>query len=131
MLKKYKPNGEIEFSPVYFNSWTKAVINNRFKLEYSFQEVSYIIDAGINEGSRWIVETTKSQYIKISTYRHLSGNSYIDLPIELKHPKKGVINIKNKDQKYFSWCHVRHINPSIDHLGKIKNIDKKIVQIYD
>ena len=53
------------------------------------------------------------------------------MPIELKHPKKGVINIKNKDQKYFSWCHVRHINPSIDHLGKIKNIDKKIVQRLD
>ena len=24
MLKKYKPNGEIEFRPVYFNSTTKT-----------------------------------------------------------------------------------------------------------
>ena len=37
LLKKYKPNEEIEFAPVYFNSWTKTVINNRFKLEDSFQ----------------------------------------------------------------------------------------------
>ena len=27
VLKKYKPNGEIEFTPVYFNSATKTVIN--------------------------------------------------------------------------------------------------------
>ena len=39
MLKKYKLNGEIEFAPVYFNSLTKTVINYRFKLENSFQEI--------------------------------------------------------------------------------------------
>ena len=27
LLKKYKPNEEIEFTPVYFNSSTKTVIN--------------------------------------------------------------------------------------------------------
>ena len=50
-IKRYKPNGEIEFAPVYFNSWTKTVIDNRFKLEDSFQEMLYMIDAWINEGS--------------------------------------------------------------------------------
>ena len=39
LLKKYKLNGEIEFAPVYFNSVTKTVINYRFKLENSFQEI--------------------------------------------------------------------------------------------
>ena len=29
MLEKYRPNGEIEFRPVYFNSTTKTVINHR------------------------------------------------------------------------------------------------------
>ena len=51
----------------------------------------------------------------ISTYGPLLGNSYIDLPIELKSLKNGLINIKNKDQKCFLWCHVRHINPSKEH----------------
>ena len=36
LLKKYKYNREIEFAPVYFNSFTKAVINHRFKLENFF-----------------------------------------------------------------------------------------------
>ena len=39
LLKKYKPNEEIEFVPVYFNSATKLVINNKFKLEKSFPEI--------------------------------------------------------------------------------------------
>ena len=37
LLKKYKPDGEIEFRPVYFNLVTKAVINHRFILENYFQ----------------------------------------------------------------------------------------------
>ena len=51
------------------------------------------------------------------------------MPIELKHPKKGLINIKNNDQKCFLWCHVRHINPSKEHPGIIKEIDKRIASI--
>ena len=38
LLKKYKPNREIEFAPIYFNSLTKLVINHRYKLNKSFQE---------------------------------------------------------------------------------------------
>ena len=87
LLKKYKPNGEIEFTPVYFNSLTKLVINHRHKLNKSFQEI-YRIDAWINERSVWIVESIESQYINIFTYKPLVGSSYIDLPIELSNPRK-------------------------------------------
>ena len=51
LLKKYKLNGEIEFAPVYFNSVTKTVINHRFKLENYFEEILYMIDVWINNGS--------------------------------------------------------------------------------
>ena len=101
LLKKYKPNGEIEFAPVYFNLLAKTVTNRRYKLDKSFQETLYRIDAWINRGSGWIIELIESQYINISTYRPLVGISYIDLPIELKHPRKGLINIKSNDQKCF------------------------------
>ena len=50
-LKRYKLNGEIEFAPVYFNSTTKAVINHRFKLKHSFQEILYLIDVWIDKGN--------------------------------------------------------------------------------
>ena len=125
LLKKYKLDGEIEFRPVYFNSVTKTVTNHRFQLESSFQEILYMIDNWINEGSGWIIELIESQYINISTYRPLSGSCYMNLPVELKSPKKGLINIKNKDQKSFLWCHVRHINPSKEHPERITKKDKK------
>ena len=86
LLKKYKHNGEIEFAPVYFNSVTKTVINHRFRLENSFQEILYMIDVWINNGSGWNVESIESQYINISTYRPLSGSSYMTLPVDLRSP---------------------------------------------
>ena len=125
MFKKYKHNGEIEFAPVYFNSETKRVINHRFKLENSIQEILYMIDIWINEESDWIVESIEFPYINISTYRHLAESSYISLPVELKSPRKGLINIKNKDQKCFLWCCVRHSNPSKKHPERTRKIDKK------
>ena len=76
MLKKYKPNGEIEFTSVYFNSWTKTVINHTYKLDKSFQVTLYRIDAWINRGSGWIIKSIESQYINISTDRPLAVSSF-------------------------------------------------------
>ena len=47
LLKKYKPNREIEFAPVYFNSVAKLIINHRYRLNKSFQEILYRIDVGL------------------------------------------------------------------------------------
>ena len=74
-----------------------------------------MIDVWINEVSSWNVESIESQSINVSTYRTLSGSCCMDLTVELRNPRKGLINIKSKDQKYFLWCHVRHINPSKEH----------------
>ena len=126
-LKKYKLNGEIEFAPVYFNSVTKTVINHRFRLENYFQEILYLIDNWNKKGSDWIVESIECQYINTSTYRPLSRIFKISLPEKLKNPRKGLINIKNKDHKFFLRCHVRHINPSKEHPETIRKADKKLV----
>ena len=52
----------------------------------------------------------------------------MNLPVELRNPKKGLITIKNKHQKCFFWCNVRHINPSKEHPERIRKIDKKLVK---
>ena len=129
LLKKYKLIREIEFRPVYFNSKTETIINHKFKLKSYFQEILYMIDIWINNGSGWNVESIESQCINISTYRPLPGSFYMELPVELRSPKKRLINIKTKDQKCCLWCHVRHINPSKEHAERIKKTDKKIVEI--
>ena len=55
----------------------------------------------------------------------------MNLPVELRSSKKGLINIKHKDQKYFLWCHVRHINLSKKHPKRIKKTEKKIAEKLD
>ena len=131
MLKKYKPIGEIEFRPVYFNSTTKTVTNHKFSLDKSFQEFLYRIDNWINEGSGWIVELIQSQYINVSTYRPLPGSSYVKLPTEWRSSKKGLINIKNGDKKCFLWCHVRHINLVKIYRERITQTDKELANDLD
>ena len=110
LLSKVKSNGEIEYSPVYFNSLTKTVINDNYKLDQAFQEIIYSPDNWMNEGSGWIIEEIYSQYLNISSYLPLTGSTYIKLPVELQHPMKGLINIQNDDSKCFLWCHVKHLN---------------------
>ena len=78
-----------------------------------------MIDVWINNGSGWMIELINSKYINISIYKPLSGSPYIDLPVELRSPRKGLINIKNKDKKRFLWYHVKHINPSNEHPERI------------
>ena len=51
LFSKIKTDGSIEYSPVYFNSTTKTVINSEFNLDQAFQEILYRIDNWINQGS--------------------------------------------------------------------------------
>ena len=106
------------------------MINHKFYLKTAFQEILYMTDNWINEGSGWIVELIESQYINISTYRPLSGSSYVKLPAELRSSKKGLINIKNNDQKCFRLCHIRHINPVKIHSRKeLHRMTKSLLMI--
>ena len=91
----------------------------------------YKIDNWINEGSGWVVELIESQYIDISTYRPSWGSSYAELPAELRSSKKWLINIKSNDQKYFLWCHVRHINPVKIHPERITKKYQELVNYLD
>ena len=126
-VKKVQVKWKIEFRQVYFISTTKTVINHKLILENVFQEILYRTDNWINKGSGWIIELIESQYINVSTYRPLSGRSYIKLPAELRSSEKWLIDIKNNDKKCFSWCHVRHINPVKIHPERITREDKKHV----
>ena len=103
------------------------MINRKFSLENAFQEILHKIHNWINAGSGWIIELIESQNINVSTYRPLTGGSYIKLPVELKSLKKGLINIKNNDQKCFLWGHVRHVNLVKIYPERITREDKKLV----
>ena len=89
------------------------------------------LDSWINEGSGWVIERVNDQYLNISQYAPLVGSSFIELPKELKNSKKGLINLHNRDNKCFMWCHVRHLNPVSNNASRIKKVDKKIASTLD
>ena len=78
------------------------------------------------EGSNWVI---------VQVHRHkynpLEGGSWIDLPPEFKNPKYGLVNMKNKDNECFRWCHIRRFNPQEKYPQGIKKEDKLLVDNYD
>ena len=108
LLSKVKNSASIKYSPVCFNSLTKTVISDKSKLDQCFNEIIHRVDNWINHGSGWIVEEITSQHLNLSFYLPLNGTTYVKLPKDLNQPMKGLINIKNSDNKCFLWCHVRH-----------------------
>ena len=98
----------------FFNGKAKTITkpnNIEPELNMSRQQILNVIDKWVSEGSGWVINHIDSHYINVTTYKPLHGSSYIELPTELRNPKKGLINIKNKDDKCFRWCHIRHLNP--------------------
>ena len=81
------------------------------KLNMSRQEILNMIDKWVSEGSGWVIDRIDSHYINFTLYKPLNGSSYIELPMELRNSKKGLINMKNEDEECFRWCHIRHLNP--------------------
>ena len=55
LLSKVKSSNETEYKSVYFNSLTKTVINDRYKLDDGFGEIIYGLGTWISYGSGWIV----------------------------------------------------------------------------
>ena len=51
--------------------------------------------------------------------------------MELRNSKKGLINIKNKDNECFRWCYVRHPNPQEKDPQRIKRDDKQFIEKLD
>ena len=89
------------------------VINQRYRLSDSFEEILNLLDILINESSGWVIDKIEGLYINAANYEPLLGDSYIPLPKVLNNSMKGLINLKNKDHKCFMCCHVRLINLQI------------------
>ena len=113
----------------YFNSKTKTLINEINEvIQTSRQELMKAMDQWISEGSGWTIKSVDGHYINLTKYEPLKGTSYIELPTELKNPAKGLINLKNKDNECFRWCHIRHLNPQEKDPQRIKKSDKEFIE---
>ncbi|XP_060083028.1 uncharacterized protein LOC132562303 [Ylistrum balloti] len=62
-------------------------------------------------GSNWTFKSIIAIEIHTVAYKPLRGSSYIPTPEALAHPKKGVINVKNDDNRCFLWALARALHP--------------------
>ena len=118
------------YKTAFFNGKAKTITKPNDmepELNMSRQEILNVIDKWVSEGSGWVIDRIDSHYIDNTTYKPLHGSSYIELPMELRNPKKGLINIKNKGDECFRWCHIRYLNPQTEHPERIKKGDKKMI----
>ena len=118
----------------YFNSTTDLIINEtdiKLAIQASQQQILNKIAQWISEGSGWTIQSIENHYINIVNYNPLKGSSYIELPQELRNSAKGLINMKNKDNECFRWCHIRHLNPQNKDPQRIKKTDKQFIEKLD
>ena len=118
------------YKTVFFNGKAKTITKANdieHELNISRQEILNLIDKWVSEGLGWVIDRIDSHYINVTTYTPLHGSSYIELPTELKNPKKGLIIIKNKDDECFRWCHIRHLNPQEKNPQRINKVDKEMI----
>lgn len=133
-FNKRKDDKILYSEPLYINGRAQIVINpNDFlpSLELSQQKILNGIGVWLSEGSGWTISTINEHYINIAVYDPLKGNSYVQLPAELQHHRKGLINIKNNDNECFRWCHARFLNPQEKHPQRIKKLDREVIQDLD
>ena len=119
------------YKTAFFNSKAQTITKVHDiepELNISRQETLNTIDKWVSEGSGWVIDRIDSHYINITLYKPLNGSSYMELSTELRNPKKGLINIKNKDDECFRWCHIRHLNPQTEHPERIKKEDKQSIE---
>ena len=53
------------------------MINFKYDINKSFQDVLCKIENWINEGSRWKIESVDAAFVNVSIYSPLSGSTYI------------------------------------------------------
>ena len=130
-FEKYSIENRVSiYKTAFFNGKAKTITKAddiEHELSMSRQDILNQIDQWVSEGSGWVIDRIDSHHINVTTYTPLHGSNYIKLPMELKNPKKGLINIKNKDDECFRWCHIRHLNPQEKNPQRIKKEDKEMI----
>ena len=97
-FKEIENNDAKKYATFYSNSKAKIIINEN-DIDDVFDSICTTIISNIQKylgkGLGWIIDSVISHTINISKYNPLAGSSYIKLPKELYHRKRGLINIQN------------------------------------
>ena len=134
-FKKLDSNDKTQYSTFHLHSKAGTIINES-NIEDVFESVYSTVISNMQKSlgqvSGWIIDSVIEHSINISEYDPLAGSSYIKLPKELDHERKGSINIQNiEDSKCFKWCLVRYLHPSDHNPARITIADKDFLKSLD
>ena len=109
-FEKIESEDKTKFHTFYSSSIAEIIIIS--DIDDVFQSIYTTIISNIQKSlqksSGCIVNSAIDHTVSISKYNPLAGSSYIKLPKELDHPRKGLINIqKIDDNECFKWSIVR------------------------
>ena len=79
------------YKTAFFNGKAKPITkvdDIEPELNKSRQEILNTIDKWVSGGSGWVIDRINSHYINVTLYKPLNGSSYIELPTELRNPRK-------------------------------------------
>ena len=131
-LKKWNnATNTYDIDTIYCNSDPIKVINRRFDLTTAYKTLKHRLNIYSDEVSGWIFDKIEDIWLNAANYDPLAGSSYFPLPPELSNSMKGLINLKNKDNECFKWCHIRFINPTNSHPERINIKDNEIAKTLD
>ena len=135
MFKKIKSEAKTKYDTFYSSSKAEIIINES-DIDDVFQSIYSTIISNIQKSlgkvSGWIIDSAIDQTISISKYNPLARSSYIKLPRELDHPRKGLINIQNiDDNECFKWSIVRYLNWENHHPTRNAQADKDFAKKLD
>ena len=107
VIKKIQSEDKAKYDTFYSSSKAEIIIN-KSDTDDVFQSIYTTIILNIRislgKGSGCIIDLVIDHTISISKYNFSIGSSYIKLPKELDHPRKGLINIQNTDSnEFFKW----------------------------
>ena len=131
-LSKRK-EGTIIYREPYFNAGPFTVTNIidiEESIDNGIERILELIAVWLSEGSGWVFESVELHIINIVSYFPLRGTSYIQLPEELRHSMKTLVNPKNEDNRCFLWCHNRYLNPLKVHPERITKADRETVRLH-
>ena len=104
IFKKIESRDNTKHGSFYSSSKAETIINksgidDEFKSIYT--TIIKNIHKSLENGLGWINILVIDHTISISKYNPSAGSSYIKLPKEIDHPRKGLINIQNLQR--FCW----------------------------
>ena len=113
ILSKDKGVVGLKEDKAYFNSGTHINLestNVKKLIDLNVKKIIEDLEIFQNNGSGWYFKEVVQLEIHTVENGAMKGSSYVPLPDWILN-KKTIVNVENKDEKYFLWCVLRYLHP--------------------